>query len=159
MTAEQAELLRIIRHHCQGLAGARTIDSLVAMLGVRGFRVARRWAEATIHSLSLRGYPVGTGCVGATKGVFWIRNDGDWAVAYENIDMRFRPLGQRRRALLDLKRRKFRPLRITDGTGTAQIEVGADGRIERTPTDRAGHAMLFDVAAGQSASPARGEAS
>ena len=159
MTAEQAELLRIVRHHCQGLAGARTIDSLVAMLEVRGFKVARRWAEATIHELSLRGYPIGTGCIGATKGVFWIRNDGDWVVAYENIDMRFRPLGQRRAALLDLRRRKYRPLRITDGTGTVEVGIARDGSLERTPTDRAGNAMLFDVAAGQSASSARGEAS
>jgi hypothetical protein len=27
VTAEQTELLRIVRHHCQGLAGARTIEA------------------------------------------------------------------------------------------------------------------------------------
>ncbi|HUX00823.1 MAG TPA: hypothetical protein VMY35_07570 [Phycisphaerae bacterium] len=152
MTADQTELLRIIRHHCQGLAGARTIEALGAMMGGRGFKVARRWVEAAIHDLVLHGYPVGTTCVGPEKGVFWIRTVADWQVAYDNIEMRFRPLAQRRRALLDLRRRKLRPLRITDGTGAAEVEVGEDGRLSRTPTDPGGQGRLFE-AAGQRCPP------
>ena len=150
MTAEQTELLRIIRHHCQGLAGARTIEVLGAMMEERGLKVARRWVEATIHELVLRGYPVGTACIGDSKGVFWIGTVADWEAAYQNIDMRFRPLAQRRRALLDLRRRGLRPMRITDGTGTVEVEVGRDGRLTRMETDAGGQGRLFS-AAGQGA--------
>ena len=40
---------------------------------------------------------------------------------------------------------------------TIELILGPAPRV--LSPDRAGHAMLFDVAAGQSASPARGEAS
>ena len=153
MTAEQTELLRIIRHHCRGLAGARTIEVLGAMMEERGMKVARRWVEATIHELVLRGYPVGTACIGDAKGVFWIGTVADWEMAYRNIDMRFRPLAQRRRALLDLRRRGLRPMRITDGTGKVEVGVGGDGRLSRMETDAGGQGVLFS-AAGQ---PAKGE--
>jgi len=160
MTADQTELLRIIRHHCQGLAGARTIEALGSMLEARGVKVARRWIEATLHELVLRGYPVGTACVGPEKGVFWIVSVGDWQAAYDNIEMRFRPLAQRRAALLDLRRRKLRsatrdlakggPLRLTDGTGAVEVAVGRDGRMERMEIDAGGQGRLFS-AAGQTA--------
>ena len=150
MTAEQTELLRIIRHHCQGLAGARTIEVLGAMMEERGMKVARRWVEATIHELVLRGYPVGTACIGDAKGVFWIGTVADWEAAYRNIDMRFRPLAQRRRALLDLRRRGLRPMRITDGTGAVEVAVGRDGRLTRMETEPGGQGRLFS-AAGQTA--------
>jgi hypothetical protein len=160
MTAEQAELLRIIRHHCQGLAGARTIEVLGAMMSAkrdlagggeeRGMKVARRWVEATIHELVLRGYPVGTACIGDAKGVFWIGTVADWEAAYRNIDMRFRPLAQRRRALLDLRRRGLRPMRITDGTGGVEVAVGRDGTLSRMEMDAGGQGRLFS-AAGQTA--------
>jgi len=150
MTAEQAELLRIVRHHCQGLAGARTIEALGTMLAERGVKVARRWVEATLHELVLAGYPVGTACVGPEKGVFWIVSVGDWKTAYGNIEMRFRPLAKRRAALLDLRRRKLRPLRVTDGTGAVEVAVGRDGALTRTPTDPGGQGRLFE-AAGQTA--------
>ena len=146
MTAEQAELLRILRHHCQGMGGCRTIESLVSVLGARGFTVVRRDVERWLHEFCLAGYPVGTGCVGATKGVFWIRTVGDWEIAYRNIEMRFRPLAQRRAALLDLRQRKLRPLRMTDGTGDVEIEVGRDGRIERMEADAGGQGVLFTTA-------------
>ena len=144
MTVEEAELVRILKNHCQGLAAARTIEVLGRLLAERGFPVARRWIEATLHELVLRGQPVGTCCIGPAKGVFWIHSVQDWKAAFENIEMRFRPLAQRRAALLNLRRRSLRPLRLTDGRGREVRLEG--GRIERAAVDAAGNLLLFDPA-------------
>ena len=148
-------LAAILRAEARGAARARPIDRLVEDLQARGFVLSsrpRRDVERTLAAMAHAGRPLGATCAQeeGKMGVFWFQTEADAWVAFKNIDRRFKPLAIRRRRCLDWIARLHRGGRITDGTGTVEVGIGEDGRIERTPTDPGGQGRLFE-AAGQAA--------
>jgi hypothetical protein len=108
-------LATVLRHEARGRAAAIVFDDLAARLSI-----GRRRVERAIHSLRVRGIPVGTACAnlageagdGASArgmGAFWIITESDWQAAWDNIEKRFRPLAMTRRGLLRCRPRTGRP--------------------------------------------------